>query len=234
MSLGFSKKTFEYFDAAKQHGLEKEWFDEKRKQEFEEYVVVPMTHLVMEMRAALGDALPGVEFSARKITKPVKRQTGNAEQVAVRTNATAFFSERPTSMFEMNPGIYFSVGAATDDNVCGVGLYMPSSRQMKLLRPRVNVETASLEAVLDSAGVKQLWGGLAGERFKRFPKQCDQTAPGAEYLWQKQFFLSQTMDRAQMMAEGFAGQVVDDLRVAAPFLQWVRQTVGVYRKSVGE
>ena len=132
-SLCFGPKTFAYFDGAKKHAADRPWFDGNRSL-YEEAVEVPFSHLVSELREALAPAVAGVAFSARKLSKPLLRKAKGREGPVLRENATAYFAEQATSMFEMNPGIYLSFGAKPEDNVIGCGLYMPSARQIRQLR----------------------------------------------------------------------------------------------------
>ena len=133
-------------------------------------------------------------------------------------------------MFETNPGIYLSFGAADDGNICGCGLYMPSSRQMKALRPRFGSEYEALDRILHARDFRKHWNGLSGERYKRFPKEYKDGAPGSEYLRRKQFFIGKTPTREDVLQADFMERTVDALEAAVPFLTWTRQAVGVYRK----
>ena len=228
--LGFSKETFAYFELALQNEDSRTWF-ESHKQEYEESVVVPFTHLILQMRERFSGPLPGFEFSPKKIVKPVRRQIEGLEEPIVRSKTTAFFSEPATSMFESNPGIYISLGATADDNVYGVGLYDVSSRQMKRLRPAFLSDPAAADACIKSDQVKERWGGLSGNRYQRFPKEYEETAPGADYLWHKQLLLSKTFTRGSITKTAFIATAIDDFEAAIPFLQWLRTAVGVYRKE---
>ena len=231
--LGFTRKSFAYFDGARRHAFDREWFD-AHKAQYAEHVEVPLTHLIFSLKEQLAGALPGILFSPRKISKPLKRQnrvSKDKDGPLLRHNATAFFAETATSMFESNPGIYLSFGANEDDNVYGCGLYMPSSRQVKELRPHFGTERETLHRILHNRTFRKHWTGLSGDRYKRFPKDFDETAPGSEYLWQKQFFISRTPTRADVLQPEFIERTVEAMAAAVPFLTWTREAVGIYRKS---
>jgi uncharacterized protein (DUF2461 family) len=230
--FGFSRGTFAYFEAAARNAEDREWFD-GHKAEYAEFVEVPLTHLVVELGRELGPLLPGVAFLPRKISKPVLRKGKEDGGPALRTNATAFFSETATSMFETNPGVYLSVGAGADDNILGCGLYMPSSRQIKALRPAFVTDFARVDAILKARDVKKHWDGLKGDRYVRFPKEFEEGVAGSEYLWHKQWLLSKHVSREEMMAPGFIDAAVKAFKAAVPFLTWTRETVGVYKKPAG-
>lgn len=227
--LRFTRKSFAYFDGARRHASEREWF-EAHSAQYAEHVEVPFTHLILSLKERLADSLPGIAFSPRRISKPLKRQSKEKDGPLLRHKATAFFAETATSMFESNPGIYLSFGAQEEDNVCGCGLYMPSSRQVKELRPRFGSEHEALHRILHAKAFRRYWNGLSGDRYKRFPKEFDEAAPGSKYLWHKQFFLSRTPTREDVLQPDFIERTVEATAAAVPFLTWARQAVGLYRK----
>ena len=65
----FSKKTFQYFDDAYKNRNKVKWFEEN-KSLYEDHVLAPLSELVTFMDLKFGDQLPGVEVSARGITRP--------------------------------------------------------------------------------------------------------------------------------------------------------------------
>lgn len=227
--FGFTRKTFAYFDGARRNASDRDWFN-AHKAQYAEHVEVPLTHLILSLKEQLADALPGIVFSPRRISKPLKRQSKGKDGPLLRHKATAFFAETATSMFESNPGIYLSFGANEDDNICGCGLYMPSSRQVKELRPRFGTEHETLRRILHNRTFRKHWTGLSGDRYQRFPKDFDETAPGAEYLWHKQFFIGRTPTREDILQPDFIERTVKAMAAAVPFLTWTRGAVGIYRK----
>ena len=227
--LRFTRKTFAYFDGARRHASDRLWFDAHKKQ-YIEHVEVPFTYLILSFKERLADTLPGILFSPRKISKPLRRQSKGKDGALLRSKATAFFAETATSMFESNPGIYLSFGADENDNLCGCGLYQPSSRQTKELRPRFGSDHETLHRLLTAKDFRKYWTGLGGDRYKRFPKDFEENSPGSEYLWHKQFFLRKTLSRDDALQPGFMEETVEAMAAAIPFLMWTRKAVGIYRK----
>lgn len=228
----FSRKTFKYFEEARKNADSRPWF-ESHKSDYEENVIVPFTHLIVQMKEQFRDQLPGIDISTKKIAKPLRRQIQGSAEPLIRSKTTAFFSEPATSMFESNPGIYISLGASPADNLYGVGLYDVSSRQMNRLRPAFISDPAAADACLKNRSIEKHWGGLSGERLKRFPKGFEETAPGAEYLWHKQFLLSKSLTRTVITKDTFIETAIEDFAAAVPFFQWLRATAGVYKKQSG-
>ena len=87
-----------------------------------------------------------------------------------------------------------------------------------------------MRSILEQEELRRYWTGLSGERYKRYPKDFDESAPGGEYLWHRQFFLGKQLGRAEISRPAFIGDTVQAMVAALPFLHWTRAAVGVYRK----
>ena len=226
----FSERTFAYFDAARRHAKKREWFDRNRGR-FEEFVEVPFTHLILQLREHLGPRLPGIDFLPRKLSKPLHRGAKEGEP-QVRSNAYAMFAEKSESMFDTNPGFYIDFGA--ERCVVGCGLYEVSSRQMRALRPALLQQHENVRRLLADRKLRRAWdsgdGVLQGERYTRFPKAFDEGTPGAEYLWHKQWMLGRTLSRDEVCDPHFTRKLARDFEAALPFLEWTRKTVGVWKR----
>lgn len=226
MSDKFNKKTFEYFDGAVKNRKNLKWF-ERNQDLYLEHVKEPFSILIKKCELDLSDLYPGISFET-KVSQPTYRKNKiPVDGTVIKQNAWVFFAEKATSMFEMNPGIYISIGH--EENILGCGVYMPSSRQIKLLRSWITNHPERAKKIIEDKKFKKVWGDLGGEKYKRFPKEYDPEAPGAEYLWYKQFFVGQELKRSEVISKDFTKKVLSDLKVAAPFLNWTREVVGKYR-----
>lgn len=230
MATLFNKKTFTYFNGAVKHKNSKAWF-EKNQELYQENVHKPMEAMVAKLAEEFGKDLPKIDILPRKISRPIKRNQ-DPESGLLRSNSFISLAEKTTSMFESNPGIYFSVGLEPYGNILGIGLYQVSSRQMSLLRNGVTSDYSAFHKIITSKKLKSRLGGLSGETYKRFPKGYSEEQEGAEYLWHKQFFLSRELTQAQIFSQNFESEILKDIEVAIPFLQWTRKTVGTYKKSI--
>ena len=229
MSELFTKESFLYFDQAKRNKKSQKWFD-ANKDRYQEFVRAPFSHLIKRVQTELASELPRINIDPKKISQPCFRANRIPEDgTLIKPQSTVYLCEKPTSMFEWNPGIYFSIGQAEEDCLVGLGLYMVSGRQMSRLRDGLEKDFEEVDSILSSSKFKSKWGGLRGEKYKRFPKGFDETSPAAKYLWHRQFFLGQDLTRSQICSKKFAETLCKDLKVAVPLLQWIRKSVGVYQ-----
>ncbi|MGZ3713156.1 MAG: DUF2461 family protein, partial [Bdellovibrionota bacterium] len=176
------------------------------------------------------EKVPGISMLPRKISRPLRPARKAEEMGWVKAGSMFYLSEKQTSMFEWNPGLYMHLGDEREDNVIGMGLYGPSSRQIKRLRKALVSDYKTVDKILASRTLKKYWGGLADERYKRFPKDYSVDDPAAKYLWYKQFFLRRQFTRKDVLSKDFANTVLRSFEAGLPLLAWIRDSIGIYNK----
>lgn len=229
MPAQFTNKTFQYFDLASKNKNNEKWFL-KNKSLYENEVKEPFSILIQQLDLRFGDKLSGIDINPKKISRPLSpKNKQEAGQEVVKSQAHVSLSEKKSSLFEWNPGLYIQVGK--NENYLGSGLYMVSSRQIKLMRRAIVTNFDQFHALLQDKKLKKRWGSLIGDKYVRFPKDFDETHPSAQYIYHKQFFLGQEPTRKEVTDKKFFQRVGDDMELSLPFLQWIRKTVGTYEKK---
>ncbi len=226
----FTRKTFQYFDLAKKNKKKKEWFT-KNKDLYESAVKAPFAEVIREIDFRYSEKLPHIALTPRKISRPLRPENKAQELGWVKAGCMFFLSEKQTSIFEWNPGLYLHLGDEKDDNVMGMGLYGPSSRQIKRLRAALVRDYATVDKILKDPKLKKYWGGLADEKYKRFPKDYSEQDPAAKYLWYKQFFLRRQFTRKEVTSKDFANTVLRSFEAGLPLFAWIREAIGVYDRK---
>jgi uncharacterized protein (TIGR02453 family) len=229
MSSLFSRKTFQYFELAKKHTKKKDWFN-KNKELYEVSVKEPYSILIHEMSERFSAKLPGIAIKSQKLSRPLRPSNKAVVMGYVKASSMFYFSEKQTSIFEWNPGLYMQLGDEKPDNVIGLGLYGPSSRQIKRLRIALVQDYKTVDKILANRKLKKYWGGLAEEMYKRFPKDYTVVDPAAKYLWYKQFFMRRHFTRKEVVSKDFAEIVLDSYEAGLPLLAWIRENIGVYNR----
>ncbi|MGZ3658219.1 MAG: DUF2461 family protein [Bdellovibrionota bacterium] len=226
----FTRKTFQYFDLAKKNKFKKGWF-EKNKDLYEEAVKEPYSLLLQEIAARFSRRLPGIVISPRKISRPLRPAAKAEEHGYVKAGAMFYLSEKTTSMFEWNPGLYLHLGDEKEDNVIGMGLYGPSSRQIKRLRAAFVQDHELVDRLLADRKLKKYWKKPADEKYVRSPKDYSPENPAAKCLWYKQFFLRRQFTRREVLSKEFPNLVLKSFEAGIPFLTWIRESIGVYDRQ---
>lgn len=228
MATQFNKKTFEYFDLAAKNQMNEKWFL-KNKDLYEENVKEPFGILLQQLDLRLGDKIPKIDLGSKKITRPMKATNKRTPGKGfIKTESYVTLWEKQSSMFEWNPGIHIQIGHEKDSNFLGTGLYMVSSRQLKLMRRNLDERYDEFHKIMTNKKFKKVFPELLGEKYARFPKEYDLDSPAAEYLWYKQFYVGHNFTRKEVTDKNFFTRVGDELELTLPFFKWVRETVGTY------
>jgi len=193
-----------------------------------------MALLIREIDLRFSRQLPRVVIGPRKISRPLRPAAKAEEHGYVKAGSMFFLSEKTTSQFEWNPGIYLHLGDEKDDNVIGMGLYGPSSRQIKRLRAAFTRDHATLDELLAARAFRRHWGAMAEEKYVRFPKDYSPDGPGASYLWYKQFYVRRQFTRKEVTSKGFPELVLRSFEAGLPLFSWIRESVGVFDRRVYE
>ena len=230
MSIKFTRKTFAYFDNAKANRFDKEWFNQNEEL-YKEHVKEPFQFLINAININIGDKLDIInDQSYKSISRPLRPKNKANEKGFVKDFISTDIAEKKTSIFEWNPGIHIQIGANKNDNVIGGGLYMVSGRQIKALRASLHGDYQTISKLLSASNFKKSWSNITGEKYKRFPKDYNPEDLSAEYIWYKQFYFSQTLKRSEVIKNDFTNKVVEDLNNCVEVLNWIRKSVGKYKK----
>lgn len=229
MAIKFSKKTFEYFEGAKENAFDKEWF-EMNKNLYLDHVKEPFSFLVDAIGLELSDELRDIPVNSKSICRPLRPSNRALEKGFVKDFTSIDIMQKKTSLFEWNPGIHIKISADKDEDFLGGGLYMVSSRQIKKMREAFFKEHKHVDKMLRSKKFISSWADIKGEQYKRFPRDYDPEHVSAKYIMYKQFYFSKELKRSQIVKKDFVKQTVEDLRNGAELLNWIKDTVGVYKK----
>lgn len=226
----FTKDTFKYFELARKNKNNQKWFD-KNKPFYEAHIKAPAAYFLEQINKNMGQHLPQINVASTTLTRPLRPKNKIRDGGLIKTSTHFTVWEKRTSLFEWNPAIHFQIGEGKEDNFIGIGLYMVSSRQLSRLRTAVTDDFDEIDGLLNDKKLKNAWGGLLGEKYKRFPKGFDPALENTKYIWNKQFYLGKNLKRSAVLNKNFIDQTVKDLKLAMPFFQWVRRKVGTYKKS---
>lgn len=229
MAIKFSKKTFVYLEGAKENAFDKKWFEDN-KNLYMDHVKEPFTFLVDAIDLELSDDFKDIPINSSSICRPLRPSNRALEKGFVKDFISIDIMQKKTSLFEWNPGIHINFSADKDENFLGGGLYMVSSRQIKRMRDAFYSEHKNVDKMLSNKSFVKSWTEIKGEQYKRFPKDYDINHASAKYIMYKQFYFSKEIKRSQIIKKDFIQKTVEDLRSGAELLNWIKDTVGVYKK----
>jgi len=222
---GFPKDFFTFF-AELADNNNREWFN-SNKDRYSASVVNPISEFIVSMAPRLEDisehytADPkphgGSMFRIYRDTRfsrdktPYKTHAGVQFRHAAGKNAHA-------------PGFY--VHLAADGLFFGGGIWQPPGPHLNLIRDYIADNARSWARISNAPRVKEV-GGIKGDSLKRPPRGFDAEHVHIEDLKRKSFYVMTQAPARNALKPGFADEVADGFRRAAPLNRFITGALGL-------
>ena len=119
---------------------------------------------------------------------------------------------------------YFHLQPGNESLVAG-GIYTPAPDQLRKIRQEVDYNASELKKIVDEPQFKELYGPLQGEKLQRPPKGYTAEHPNLELLKLKSFMAMRTYSDDEVRDPGFAGKLVEALRIVQPFNEYLNVAI---------
>lgn len=213
---GIPKEGIAFLKGLKKNN-NREWFA-RHKEEFEEYLKLPMQSLIAELRPPLSTVAPEVTVDPKRSMFRIYRDTRFSKNKSpYKTHVAAFFPvlghgvERPGLYLHVEPGEVF----------LGGGIYMPDGPQLKKIRAKIASEPREFLAVVEGREFTRRFRELKGEKLMRNPLGYPQDHPMIEWLKFKQFFASCVLKESDCASPRFVSKVVSVFTDLMPLLRFL-------------
>ncbi len=173
---GFTEETFKFFFELSINNS-KDWFDSHRD-EYMEYVRLPLRALVVELGARIREIDPSIEIPGNpdKAIARINRDIRfSKDKSAYRTNLWITF-KRAAPEWQTDPAFYFDIGYDRYSYGAGYYIFTPEMREQMKSEIRADRELFDNAVAALAASVFT----LGGERYKR---PIDKTLSGLEREW---------------------------------------------------
>lgn len=109
----------------------------------------------------------------------------------------------------------------------GAGVYGLEPAKLKKVRDGIYFQSARLRAILAEKQVKRIYGGCMEEaaRMKLPPKGYDKGFPDIDLLKYRYYFLEHRVSDQEVEQSGYALQVLEGLKAAAPFNKFLNEAL---------
>ena len=218
---GFPKEGVAFLAKLKKNN-DRAWFT-AHKEEYEEFVRLPMRSLIQALAAPMRTVAPEVVVDPKKAMFRIHRDTRfSKDKTPYKTHVAAIFpvpgkwKESAALYLHIEPGEVFLAG----------GLYMPDGAQLKLVREAIASRSDEWLAIVGSAAFKRKYGKLEGERLARNPFGYPQDHPMIEWLKYKQFYVATTWKESACHAPSFATKAAAEFRAMMPFVRFLNAAIG--------
>lgn len=210
----FTKRTLEFLEKASRQ-KRPDWL-ERNREEFEETVRGPLTHLAVEVAKKLRPDAPGYHFPSRGLGRLKRSAIYAHEYGSLYKSHVSFSAKRPAkSRFDHNPSVFFMIDAEDDEGdevLLAGGLYMPSSRQLKAIREAIALNPEPFEKLFrSSAFAASFPNGFSSERSStRPPRGFDPNHSHLPWLKLQGYFVWRSYRVKEYTSADFAKIVAKD------------------------
>ena len=219
---GFTTKSTRFLRSLKRNN-NREWFH-AHKEEYEQFLKLPMQSLAQD----LGDHFhfaPDINFDPKKAIFRINRDVRfSNDKSPYKTNIGAFFRLGLKSKFEDTPGLY--VHFEDGEVFSAGGLYMPSARQIRLIRLSIQNDPESFLKIIEDKKFKRRFPlGIEGDNLKRAPSGTPIDHPLIKHLRHKQCYVHRDYTIKNAFQKSFVKKLEEDFEIMLPLIRWIYRSI---------
>lgn len=122
---------------------------------------------------------------------------------------------------KLRGGYYLRIMRGTS-SILG-GFFGPDSKDMLHIRKQIQQDPTPLREIINSADVKDYFGGLQGEQVKSAPRGFNKEDPAIDLLKYKQLLLRKDFSDDEVLASDFSQKVVEGFSKMRPFFDYMSE-----------
>ncbi len=217
---GFPKEGISFLRKLQKNN-NRQWFT-KHKQEYEEFVKLPMQSLVSELKPTMHTFAPDFVIDPKRSLFRIYRDTRfSSNKLPYKTHVAAFF--QPSQNWKDSAGFYLHIEPG--EVYLGGGMYMPSNEDLQKIRNAIANFPEKFLSIICSKDFKKYFGTIEGEKLQRVPKNFSPEHKMAEWLKMKQFFISHTTAEDECYKNSFVKQVSDVFKKTMPLVSFLNEAI---------
>lgn len=194
----------------------REWFQEHKDRY--ETAYANMIELAEEVYGKMIEADNLVPSSGKKTLYRIYRDVRfSKDKLPYKTHWAGGFT-RATQW--LRGGYYFHVEPGDQSFVAG-GFWGPNKEDLLRIRKEFAADDASIRAILEEPGFKQLFGQLQGDALKTAPKGFDKEHPAIDLIRMKQFIVKKDFTDQEALSPDFATAIADTFHAMRPYLDYM-------------
>lgn len=205
----------------------REWF-QPRKDTYDSVVRAPMVDLVERLSEDFASFAPDLLAVPKASIFRIHRDTRfSHDKSPYKTTIAAHFPHRDLPKGE-SAGLYIEV--APRHVWYGGGMYMPSPRELSLVRAHLGDHYRRLERLLRSPAFRRTFGTLEGETLQRVPRGFAKDHPAADWLRHRQFLAGVERPADFATTAAFYRTVLAAFKALAPVIAFLNEPLVAARR----
>ncbi|HEY6951917.1 MAG TPA: DUF2461 domain-containing protein [Bacteroidota bacterium] len=219
---GFPKEGLQFFRKLKRNN-NRTWF-EGHKQEYEEYLKLPMQSFISSLQPHFATFAPEFDLSPKRSIFRIYRDVRfSKDKTPYKTHIAAHFVLRGREKGFVGSGYYLHIEPG--EVFVGGGIYMPDPDQLKGIRTAIAQHSDEFLSIINARAFKKRFGKIEGDRLQRIPKGYDDSHPMAEWLKLKQFFVGKSFPDTFCRKPSLVETVAAVCQDAAPLVRFLNRAV---------
>jgi uncharacterized protein (TIGR02453 family) len=222
---GFPQEGIDFLSDLRSNN-DKGWFDAHKKT-YETSVKEPMVRLVEAVNARLSAFAPDYRADPRKAISRLHRDTRfSADKSPFKTEISAVLPRSGAPKEEV-AGFFFSL---SPDGVRLLGgAYMPGPAQLTALQSGFRDGHAELRQILAAPALREAFGEMQGETFKRVPGGYPADHPAADLLRHKQAYFEARLPVEAAVRADLPETLSERFRLLVPFVTFLDEALAQAR-----
>lgn len=217
---GFPKEGLDFLRKLKKNN-NREWFG-ARKEEYLEYVKLPMESLIAAIAGPIAAFAPEIFVHPKKSMFRIHRDTRfSKDKKPYKTHAAAIF--HPRGKWQEGAGFYLHVEPG--QVFLAGGIYMPDGRQLKKIRAAIAARPAGFLAVVEDPAFRKAFGPLQGDVLSRAPMGYAPDHPMIEWLKHKQFIVWVERPDSAALRKDFPERAAAAFRGMHPLVKFLNKAL---------
>jgi uncharacterized protein (TIGR02453 family) len=217
---GYPKEGITFLKQLKKNN-NREWFA-KHKQEYEDFVKLPMQSLVAELNPMMKSFASDFVIDPKRSLFRIYRDTRfSKNKTPYKTHVAVIF--QPTKNWKDRAGLYLHIEPG--EVYLGGGMYMPSSENLKDIRNAIANHSKQFLAIIEAKDFKKHFGKIEGDKLQRVPKGFSPEHEMADFLKFKQFFMSYSMPEGECFKKSFPKIVCNVFEPMMPLVRFINEAI---------
>ncbi|MGC2404295.1 MAG: DUF2461 domain-containing protein [Acidobacteriaceae bacterium] len=193
----------------------REWF-EAHKPEFERELKQPMLALIETVNRAMEDFAPAHLRPPQKCMMRIYRDIRfSPDKRPYKSHVSAWWARQG---LEKTSGGGYYMHISPDEVLLAAGVYMPEREQLLAIRKYLMENHAEVRKLLANRRLRRRMDSFSGMPLTRAPKGFPKEHPAMDLLLCRQWGLEAKLEPSTALEKGFARQVIEHFRLAAPLV----------------
>ncbi|HTK81898.1 MAG TPA: DUF2461 domain-containing protein [Bacteroidota bacterium] len=218
---GFPREGVQFLKQLKKNN-KREWFN-KHKEEFEEYVKLPMQSLIASLKQPMAHDMPEILVDPKKSMFRIYRDTRfSKNKDPYKTHVAAVF--HMTAHWQNSAGYYIHIEPS--GVYAGGGIYSPDPDRLKRIRQSIADEPKQFLTIVSNETFVKRFKKLEGEKLQRVPLGFPKDHMMAEWLKYKSFYTGVEWDVEECYSPRFVSRIVRTYKELSPLVRFLNGSVG--------